>query len=326
MSRIMVTGAGGIYGEAIIRSLRESPLSSYLLAVDCLPNASGFFLADQAQVVPRVKDTNYLDVVGKLARRHDIDMVFIASGAEIPVLAPKREILEEACDAFVVLNSPQLLDISEDKWKTVEFLKGQGLEAPESTISTDPEELTKFAARVGFPMVVKPRSGDGSQGLLFCEEESALIDAMSSDRMIAQQQVGDSESEYTVGVLGTEEGEILGSIAFRRLLGLFGRTVYAEVVDHAEITSYCEAITRLLKPRGYCNIQLRLHQGRPVAFEINGRVSSSTGFRTSAGFNEAEILIRHYLLKQSTPRFVPRPMRLVRVHQELVLGPGEADI
>lgn len=315
----MVTGAGGIYGEAIIRSLKACSLDTTILAVDCMSNASGFFIADHADTVPRVKSEHYLDAVSTLARQHQIDLIFVASGAEMPVVTHQRDTLEDMCGALVVLNPPSLLDITEDKWKTCLFLQEHGLAAPRASIATDPEELSQFAERVGFPIIVKPRTGDGSRDLSSCSGLDELVQAMLSGDMVAQEELGDAESEYTVGVLGTEKGEILGSIAFRRLLGMFGRTIYAEVVDNPDITSYAETITRHLKPRGYCNVQLRLHHGQPVAFEINGRVSSSTGFRTAAGFNEAEILIRHYLLGQAIPPFTPKAMRLVRVHQELEL-------
>ena len=143
---------------------------------------------------------------------------------------------------------------------------------------------------------------------------------MAGDGMLAQRSVGRSDEEFTVGVLGTEEGAILGSITLLRdLTPQGGRTVYAEVVDDPAITEYAEKLVSLLKPRGYCNVQLRREQGQPVAFEINGRVSSSTGFRATAGFLEAEILLRHYLLREEIPRYVPKPLRMVRVYQELIL-------
>jgi carbamoyl-phosphate synthase large subunit len=137
--------------------------------------------------------------------------------------------------------------------------------------------------------------------------------------MIAQRLVGSDDQEYTVGVLGTESGEILGSISLRRYLK-DGITGAAEVVDDPEIRSYSESICRILRPRGYCNVQLRLDAGKPYAFEINGRVSSSTHFRALANFNEPEILIRHHLLNETIPPYEPTPVRIIRSHEEIVVN------
>ena len=81
-----------------------------------------------------------------------------------------------------------------------------------------------------------------------------------------QELIGDDDHEYTVGVVATDDGEVLGSIALRRWLS-GGQTGACEVVESEAITEYAEAIARELRPRGYLNIQLRLRRERPVAFE-----------------------------------------------------------
>ena len=165
----------------------------------------------------------------------------------------------------------------------------------------------------------KPRAGRGSRGIRRCYDMAQLCQAMSgAGPMIAQRLIGDEDHEYTVGVLGTENGDILGSITLRRYLK-DGITSAAEVVDDTEIRRYAEQIVSVLRPRGYCNVQLRLDDRRPCAFEVNGRISSSTAFRALAGFNEPEILIRHYLLGESPEPYSPRIIRMVRALEERIV-------
>jgi len=319
--KVLVTGAGGTFGEATIRSLRKSNLETKIIAADCAENSSGFYLADKYYLLPKVESKEYLETLVKICLENSIDVIFIASGAEIPIVSKLREKIEELSGSFLIVNSPDLLDITEDKWKTYIFLRQSKIELPKSTISKDYKLLFGFAKEVNFPIIVKPRIGKGSKGISICRNMDSLFTSMNSKKeMIAQMLVGTKEEEYTVGVLGTEEGDILSSISLRRDLDNNGMTVFAEVVDNELIKDYSEKIVSLLKPRGYCNVQLRLHNGRPYAFEINGRISSSTGFRTTAGFNEPEIILRHYFLKQNIKPEPIKKVEMVRINNEILLS------
>jgi carbamoyl-phosphate synthase large subunit len=190
---------------------------------------------------------------------------------------------------------------------------------PESTIDKDYEKLSNFVKQVGFPLIVKPRSGSGSKDLHIVNNMKSLFHFMNLDiSMIAQRVVGSKDDEYTVGVIGTESGDILDLIVLKRLLKS-GLTSMAKVVKNHKIEDYAKSIVSLLKPRGYCNVQLRLENGNPYVFEVNGRISSSTGFRTTAGLNEPEIIIKHYILKEKISPSKIKNVRLVRINDEIII-------
>ena len=77
-----------------------------------------------------------------------------------------------------------------------------------------------------------------------------------------------------------------------------GASCYCEVVSESSILEECERIATAIGARGTINIQLRMHQGQAVCFEINPRFSSTTGIRAQFGFNDLEHTIRHYCLDQ----------------------------
>ena len=51
-------------------------------------------------------------------------------------------------------------------------------------------------------------------------------------------------------------------------------------------------------------------------------MSSSTGFRALAGFNEPELILRKYVLEQSPPRPKPSVIAMVRNWTEHVVDPS----
>jgi len=221
-----------------------------------------------------------------------------------------------------MVNSHRLVEVTADKWTTYNLLRENGVNVPPSTIEFDPDHLERFGRENGFPVVVKPRRGKGSVGVVECSDLDSLVAHMGQGGpMMAQRHIGDRHHEYTVGVLGSETGDILGTIVLRRYLQE-GITCAAEVVDYPEVAKSAQDVARLLKPRGYLNVQLRLDNGRPSVIEVNGRVSSSTSFRAVAGFNEPEILIRYYLLGEKELPVSVRPIKMVRAREVTVVDPG----
>lgn len=107
--------------------------------------------------------------------------------------------------------------------------------------------------------------------------------------------------EFTVGVCSGVDGNVLSAIALNRELQ-DGITMIAKSDHFKEITDYCKQVTKVLKPFGPCNFQLRLWKGIPYIFEINPRFSSTTGMRTLLGVNEPEILLSSELLGKKIPQ------------------------
>ena len=63
-----------------------------------------------------------------------------------------------------------------------------------------------------------------------------------------------------------------------------------------EIHELLEAVGSALKPRGLLNVQLRQTERGPVPFELNIRCSGTTAIRAYFGYNEPEMMLRHYVL------------------------------
>lgn len=309
---VLVTGAGGVFGDATVRNLQHSSLRTYVIGADIVWHASGVLSANKSIVLPRVDDPAYIDQLVNAVRTNRVDVVFVSSGTEIRELAPRRDELERESQAIFILPSADLYQMASDKLKTVNFLASHGFDYPATITTKGSDEVGAFTEQVGFPLIAKPRFGSGSRGLALCSsiEDVNRIVALEEEYVL-QQAIGDEDHEYTVGVIATEEQNVLASITLRRWLR-GGQTEAAEVVDIPSISTYAESLGAKLRPRGYVNIQLRMLKERPIAFEVNARISSSTGFRALAGVNEPELILRKYLLKENPPRPNAEPIVMVR--------------
>lgn len=314
MIDVLVTGVGGVYGAATVNNLRRSALDVRVVGADTHWHAPGALVADVPAVLPLVKAHDYVDRLVALAKEHAVKAVFVCSGTEIRALARRRDELEQRTGALFVLPSAESYELASDKLETARWLEAHGFAFPKTASST-------ADALPPLPLMAKPRFGQGSRGLAICsaDEDVARIRG-AGEEYVFQELLGDDDHEYTVGVVATEAGLVLGSIVLRRWLAA-GQTGACEVVRSSVIADYAEAIAKALRPRAYVNVQLRLRDGQPVAFEINARVSSSTGFRALAGFNEPELVLRHYVLGETPPRPTVSEIAMVRGYAERVVDP-----
>jgi carbamoyl-phosphate synthase large subunit len=179
----------------------------------------------------------------------------------------------------------------------------------------DRDAVTELVARCGFPLIAKPRLGKGSDGILIVRDEHDLERVVAAEDLslrelvgasveagdlVLQQYLGDEREEYTAGCFCDAGGRLRGTIVLRRTLRS-GTTTTAELGSFPEVRDAAGAIAAALGPLGPCNVQLRVHHGRAVPFEINPRFSGTTALRARMGFNEVDAALRHFVLGEPAP-------------------------
>jgi carbamoyl-phosphate synthase large subunit len=313
--KVLVTGAGALLGQGVLRALKASSLKVRLIAVDPSPLAAGLYWADAAHLIPMAAAPDFLARIEEILSRERPDVVFIGTDVELAVFAEHRERLEREFATHIVVSSPEVIAIANDKWKTFEFFRRNGFACPESCLPGGEEELVK---KVGFPLVVKPRVGARSVGVNLVRDWSELRAALHAGRnLILQECVGTPETEYTAGALYFD-GRCDASIVMRRELR-DGNTCRAFVEDYPELNRLVRMWTESLKPYGPVNFQFRVADGCAKVFEINGRFSGTTPLRALAGFNEVEMTLQRVLRGKPVSQPAVRPITILRYWSETVV-------
>lgn len=297
---VLVTGAGSVYGMGIIKALQASLLPVVIIAIDSNPYSLGLFFADKSFIAPRVsEEESYCIFIENLCKSHQIKAIFIGSTAELPFYSRNRESLERATSVKVFVNSPAVIELCTDKWLTMCHLSRSGFQIPASIrYPEDAGMLSSFIRDTGFPLIVKPRMGKGSEGVILVKGDQQLLETVKDKKdLIIQEYLPDEEQEFTVGICINQKGKVVSKIALRRYLQE-GVSIAAVSNGYQDIADYCAVVASTLGAYGAINIQLRLKDGIPVIFEINPRFSSSIGMRLLFGINEPESLIRSEVLCQ----------------------------
>ena len=294
---VLVLGVGGNIGQGILKAIRASSLPCRIVGACVTPLAAGLYVVDKAYISPLAVEDEFRSWLFDVCRREAIHAVLCGVEPVLEVMSVLREDLKSDTGAVCIVSDPESLRIGNDKLRTCQWLESQGLAFPRYALSTDCAAVEQLAAAAGFPLIAKPRHGKGSQGIIHIADRSELAFLSSRPDYVIQEYLGNPQEEYTAGVFVDREGDARGAITMRRDL-LEGTSFRMEVGSYAEIREEAISISRALRPMGPCNIQLRMHQGRAVCFEINVRFSGTTPVRAHFGFNEVDASLRHYVLGQ----------------------------
>jgi carbamoyl-phosphate synthase large subunit len=318
--KVLVTGAGAVLGQGVIRCLLESELRPEIVAVDPSPLAVGLYWTPRHHLVPLARDPGYAASIERILEAERPDAVLVGTDVELAVFAEHRHAWEAKFATHVIVSSPEVIGIADDKYLTYTFLRDRGFAVPESCLAGGERELVK---RVGFPLVVKPRIGARSIGVSLCHTEAQLDRAIAEGtNVVIQECVGSDDSEYTAGTL-VFDGRCDASIVMRRDLR-DGNTHRAYVEPVPDLDTQVRALAEALGAYGPANFQFRIAADRRVkVFEINARFSGTTPFRMRAGMNEVEMVLRRVLLGEPVRQPAIEPMTILRWFTETAVTPGE---
>lgn len=294
--RVLVTGVGAIIGYGIIKSLRQSDYSAYIVGMDIYEDAVGQHWCDKFIQAKYAVDPEYIDFLKKVITDNEIDIVFFGTEQEIYRINEAREELGDDFIKKLVINRKEILELSQDKWLTREYLIQNEMSdlAIDSVIIGSYKEIAEM---FGVPILLKPRRSYASKGIVAVSnsDDFEYHKKKMGSNFMAQRFIGDNEHEYTVGVFGLGDGTYSGEIVMRRKLSQEGSTAKAEVIFDERISNCVKRLTASLKPIGPTNYQFRLDNEKFYLLEVNPRISSSTSLRMAFGFNEAAMCIDYFV-------------------------------
>lgn len=292
MKRILVTGAGALLGQGILRSLNISDKKYYIVTADPDYRAQGHSLGDKACFIPMAADPAYLKAVEELIQKEEIEVVFIGTDTELPLFAANKEHLEAQYDVKVIVSDTRVVSIANDKWLTAQFLKENGFPYPVSALTTDKEAIKELRQRCPFPYIAKPVDGARSKGIKIIKNDEDLQQVCSyRNNLVVQEMIGEEEGEYTAGCM-VLDGKCRAIVSLKRDLR-DGNTYRAYREGDNPYDALICSIAERLGVEGPSNFQYRIKDGKPIVFEINGRFSGTTPLRYMFGFNEVEALLDH---------------------------------
>lgn len=296
MDSVLVSGASGIIGYGILKSLRKSHPGVRLIGTSVYDRSVAPSFCDVFEKAPLTTHDEYIPWLLDLVKRYSISVLI--PGIEIDVIAwsKRREEIERS-GARALLNNPELIRLCSDKWLFYQELVKHG--SPYAI----PTCLQLSSLDYSYPVIVKPRKGSGSKGVKvvenFDELEKYVIGKPDNEIMI-QPLVGTADHEYTTSAFFDRDSNLCAFNTLKRRLSTGGFTEVAEVAGVEGIGDALLHFAEIFKPVGPTNFQFRLNGCEIKLLEINPRISSATSIRTAFGYNESAMSV-DFLLDGRVP-------------------------
>lgn len=313
---VLVTGAGGPAGVAVIRSLLARD-DLAVVAADADRYAVGLYLVppDRRLLLPMAKDPTFAASVDSACDQFGVRVLIPTVDVELPILAGRRDRLTEI-GVLLAAPSRHTLDTCLDKLALARACAGV-LPVPRT-------EPLGPAAAVGreFPVIVKPRRGAGSRGIHLVETAAALADFGADDDQLVQDLLpGD---EYSVDVLAGADGRVVAAVPRSRLRVDSGVAIAGATFHDPELEHAATAVARAVGLVGVANVQLRRdRQGRAALLEVNPRFPGALPLTIAAGVDMPSLVV-DLTLGRPVPAVVDfRELAVVRHLEDVFVTPAE---
>ena len=292
--QVLVLGMGGNVSQGILAALRNSTLKIRIVGACVSEESVGLYMCDSAFISPYAEADLFIPWVINICNQENIDIIFSGVEQIVYALEMHSQTIKKQTKAIFISSTLDKLQIGNDKLLTVQWLKENKLNFPLFAESNNKNSIDELIKNCGFPLIAKPRKGKGSIGIHLIKSLND-IENLNLEDYILQEYLGDESQEYTVACYVDKNEKVQDLIIMRRELK-YGTTFKAEIVQNKAIKEECNKICSAFMPKGPLNIQLRIHNGIPICFELNVRYSGTTSIRARWGYNDVEAMIREYIL------------------------------
>ena len=283
--RVMITAAGTVTAQSLIKALREDGRATFIAAGDMDPlNATKAFV-DEFVLLPRADDAAFAQECFAAAQRLKI-------GLFVPLIV-EREFLPldgaralfESIGCRLAVPPGDIVARTADKLKFANFLDEIGVPGPATQPYRDNMNVDRF------PVYLKPRLGSGSIGTARIESAHSLHEtARGRTDLIVQEAI--AGAEFTVDCFAAEPGHVVAAVPRERIAIKAGVSVKGRTYRHPLIERIVCEVVEKSGLQGPANVQGMLRSdGSFSIIEMNPRFSGTLALTTAAGINFASLLI-----------------------------------
>jgi len=219
------------------------------------------------------------------------------------------------------LGDPAYFEATNNKNFTQQLARELGVKTPEQLVVNDHSEALDFAARIGYPVVLKKGVGFAAQGVKICADPQELSRYLqmplfakpsplkqvirrllgrdtswipNSAALAVQQFISGTPAVYTFVAM---EGKILAGFAgIKEGISPTGQTTRLQRLDHAEIEAASTTLIEKFNYTGFADLEFIInpHSGVPYLLECNPRPTPVAAFGKHLGVDLCQALMAYF--------------------------------
>jgi carbamoyl-phosphate synthase large subunit len=305
-------------------ALREAGIETIM--VNCNPEtvSTDYDTSDRLYFEPLTTE-DVIEVVAAEARRGQVLGVIVQFGGQTPL---KLAAALEQERIPILGTSPDMIDLAEDRRRFRELLRELGLGQPDSGSALSAVEAEAIAARIGYPVVIRPSYVLGGRAMEIVHDASGLNRYMSQavtaagkstvliDRYLQNaievdvDAVADGKDVFVAGIM--EHIEEAGIHSGDSACSLPPYSLAPATIG--EIERQTAALARALGVIGLMNVQFAVKDDAIYVLEVNPRASRTVPFVAKAtGVAIAKTAAR-IMVGERLAHCTPQPSAARRTH------------
>ena len=273
-------------------SLKEAGIETIM--VNCNPEtvSTDYDTSDRLYFEPLTAE-DVIELVRVEERQGKVKGIIVQLGGQTPL---KLAAALEAAQIPILGTSPDAIDLAEDRRRFQELLQRLGLKQPENGIATSLAEAEAVAARIGYPVVIRPSYVLGGRAMEIVHDAAGLarytsravkvsgkspvlIDRYLQDAIeVDVDALADGQAVHIAGIM--EHIEEAGIHSGDSACSLPPYSLPPAVI--ADIERQTAALARALGVIGLMNVQYAVQRGAVFVLEVNPRASRTVPFVAKA--------------------------------------------
>ena len=264
------------------------------IMVNCNPEtvSTDYDTSDRLYFEPLTAE-DVLEILHVEQQNGTLKGVIVQFGGQTPLNLAKA--LEEA-GIPILGTSPKAIDLAEDREQFAALVTRLGLRQPENGIARSRDEAVKVAARIGYPVLMRPSFVLGGRAMEIVDTEAqlehyiatavqvsgdapVLIDRYLRDAVeVDVDAIADGDQVVVAGIL--QHIEEAGVHSGDSACSLPPYSLAPEIVT--EIARQADVLAKALSVRGLMNVQFAVKDGDVYIIEVNPRASRTVPFVAKA--------------------------------------------
>lgn len=288
-----------------------------VVATNSVADAPGMQAADSAYVVPSAGKGDYIERILEICQKERIGLLCSLHDWEGPFLTENIEKFREN-GVLATVSSPEIMKICLDKGKTAGFCQKNGILTPKCCGNLDEAVVRLENGELSFPVMIKPRRGQGSIELYQVESlrdlhlmwdwagrrlegyasNHLLMDAKGGGLLVQEVVPG---VEYGLDVVNDLNGNFVCCFVKRKYAMRAGETDVAETVHDPSLEALGAKIGRTLRHVGVLDMDVMVDGRGAWVLEMNARFGGHYPFSHEAGANIPAALLAWAEGKEANP-------------------------
>lgn len=256
---------------------------------------------DRSFLTPVIYSEDYIPFLIEKCRKERIGLIVPLFDIDLPVLAAHRKEFEETGTQLAV-SDPEMLSCCNDKLKMSSRLREYGIATPAAFAA-----CREAGSCPAYPVIVKPRFGMGSIGVLKAYSDGELRAAVSMcrravaesylryesasdpDRTVLIQEMKQG-NEYGIDVICDLDGNYINTIVRKKLAMRSGETDEAVILGPGDrgfgpLTDTGRRLAEVFRPRGLVDVDIIMDTTEevPYVIDMNARFGGGYPFSHCAG-------------------------------------------